>query len=111
MNCALLKENPVKKVEYIISLANSGMTRQEIAKEMGYKDVTSLYAFARRHELEWNKGFYIIKGGKTEEVIEEAPATGKIGSIISMFSKGTDGKEIAKSLRFSSYQEMADYMK
>ena len=42
--------------------------------------------------------------------MEENP-TGKVATIISMFEKGLDAKEIAKTLRFSSNQEMADYMK
>ncbi|MFZ5968238.1 MAG: hypothetical protein ACOYVK_13825 [Bacillota bacterium] len=112
----LFKENPVKKMEYIMNQAASGKTNKEIAEELGYKDVHNLYVFMRRKGYVWNsnKGLYVVKGEKQEEasqeVMEDTP-TGKIGSIILMFAKKMDGKEIAKSLKFSSYQEMADYMK
>lgn len=112
----LFKENPVKKMEYIMNQAASGKTNREIAEELGYKDVHNLYVFMRRRGYVWNgnKGLYVVKGEKQEEepqeVIEDIP-TGKVGSIISMFAKKMDGKEIAKSLKFGSYQEMADYMK
>jgi thermostable 8-oxoguanine DNA glycosylase len=112
----LLKENPVKKMEYIMSQAASGKTNKELAEELGYKDVHNLYTFMRRRGYVWNgnKGLYAVKGEKQEEeqqeVIEDIPS-GKVASIVSMFAKKIDGKEIAKSLRFSNYQEMADYMK
>lgn len=111
---ALFKDNPVKKQEYIMSLAASGKSNKEIAEELGYKDVHNLYTFMRRRGMVWNanKGLFVIKGEKEEvpAALEEKPS-GKIGSIIAMFDKKMDGKEIAKSLRFSSYNEMADYMK
>ena len=110
----LLNDNPVKKQELILKLATSGKSNKEIAEELGYKNVHNLYTFMRRRGLVWNtnKGLYVVKGAKEEpeEVVEEKPS-GKVGSIISMFDKKIDGKEIAKSLRFSSYQEMADYMR
>lgn len=110
----LYKDNPVKKQEYIISLAASGKSNREIAEELGYKDVHNLYTFMRRRGMVWsaNKRLFVVKGEKEEEpeVTEEKPA-GKVGSIISMFEKKMDGKDIAKNLRFSSAQDMADYMK
>lgn len=109
-------ENPQKKLENILSLAGEGKSRKEIAEILGYKDVEGLYAFTRRRGYTWNanKGLYVVKGGKQEETkaveeLETLPS--KIASIISMFYKNIDGREIAKTLKFSSYQEMADYMK
>lgn len=110
----IFKDNPLKKQEYIINLASLGKSNKEIAQELGYKDVSNLYTFMRRRGMGWNakKGLFIVKGEKAEEpeAIEEKPS-GKVGSIISMFEKKMDGREIANSLRFGSYQEMADYMK
>lgn len=110
----LFKDNPIKKQEYILKLASSGKSNKEIAEELGYKDVANLYTFMRRRGMVWNskKRLFVIKGQKEEEqeIIEEKPS-GKVGSIISLFEKKMDGREIANSLRFGSYQEMADYMK
>lgn len=111
---AALKENPIKKIEYINFLAASGKTRAEIATELGYKDERSLYVFMKRRGLEWNtkKGLYVVKGEKdeAEETVEDIP-TGKVASVISLFDKKMDGKDIARKLRFGSFQEMADYMR
>jgi hypothetical protein len=111
----MFKDNPTKKIEYVLSLAASGKTNKEIAEELGYKDVQNLYVFMRRHGMVWNskKALFLVKGEKQEEqqeILSENP-TGKVARIMSMFSKNMDGKEIANSLRFSSYQEMADYMR
>jgi hypothetical protein len=109
-------ENPQKKIEYILKLASEGKSRKEIAQELGYKATDGLYNFTKRHNYNWNanKGLYVLKGEKQEytKVIEETETLpSKIASIITMFDKKIDGKEIAKNLKFASYQDMADYMK
>jgi len=108
------KDNPIKRIELINNLASTGMTRAEIASELGFKDVSGLKMFARRHDLKWDthKGLYVIEGTKTElpATIEEPPS-GKVASIISMLDKKIDGKDVAKRQRFGSHQEMANYMK
>ncbi len=79
--------------------------------------MTGLYQFASRNKLKWNpqKRIYDAVGndGKPIEAVKEAVdyPTGKVANIISMFERGIDGKEIAKKLRFGSYQHLADYMK
>ncbi|NJD04653.1 MAG: hypothetical protein FIA99_19110 [Ruminiclostridium sp.] len=107
-------DNPKKRIELINNLAATGKSRSEIAKELGYSHVGGLTKFAHNQGFEWNyeKGLYAVKGTKQDipDVIEETP-TGRVASIISMFEQKMDGKEIAKSLRFGSYQEMADYLK
>lgn len=112
---AILKDNPVKKQEYILSLAASGKSSREIAEELGYKDVHSLHTFMRRRDMVWSakKNIYLIRGQdeETEKTAEAELPAGKAGRIIAMFAKKVDSKEIAKQLRFGSIQEMADYMK
>jgi hypothetical protein len=109
----LRAENPIKKIEYIKELASTGMSNKEIAEKLGYKDVHNMYTFMRRQGFVWNgkRNLFVIKGEVIEdEVIEDTP-TGKVATIISMFEKKMDGKEVAIRLKFSTFQELADYMR
>jgi hypothetical protein len=112
---ALRAENPVKKMDDIKSLAESGKTRKEIAQELGYKGVDGLNAFVSRYGHKWDdkRNIYIVKDEKQEEPEEDIQDSSpdKVRRIISMLSEKIDGKEIAKILKFRNHQDMADYMK
>jgi hypothetical protein len=113
----MYRDNTAKKIEDIQYQLALGKTRPEVAQALGYKDVTALYHFASRNKLKWNtkkKNYDAIgNDGKPIEAVKSVTdyPTGKVANIISMFERGMDGREIAKRLRFNSYQEMAEYMR
>lgn len=112
-----MMESTVRTIENIQMMLATGKSRPEVAKSLGYKDVTALYHFASRHKLKWNneKNNYDATGndGKPIEAVKtpEDKPTGKVANIIAMFEQGMSGKEIAKKLKFPSHQALADYMK
>lgn len=113
----MYRDSTAEKIKEIQFQLATGKSRPEIAKKMGYKDVTGLYHFAARHKLKWNKekSNYDATGndGKPIEAVKppvDTP-TGKAASVITMFERGMDGREIAKKLKYKSYQAMADDMK
>jgi hypothetical protein len=113
----MYRDNTAKKIEEIQYQLALGKTRPDIAKALGFSDVTGLYHFASRHKLVWNadKKNYDATGNDGNPIEAVKPPinvpTGKAANIISMFERGMDGREIAKKLRFTSYKDMADFMK
>lgn len=113
----ILNDSTIKKIKEIQYMLASGKTRVEIAKELGYKDVTAIYHFASRHKLKWNprvKNYEVQEpDGTSIEAItpcEEHP-TGRTAGIIAMFDQQMEAREIVKHFRFSDNAEMAAYMK
>ena len=113
----MYRDSTAEKIEKIQFLLASGNTRPQVAKQLGYTDVSCLYRYASSHDLKWSheKKNYEATGnnGKPIEAVKppEDNPTGKEANIISMLERGIDGREIAKKLRFATYQAMADYMK
>jgi len=114
---AIVRANTIEKIKQLQYLLAAGKTRAEVARELGYKDVTAIYHFASRHKLKWNpktKNYEAehLDGTPIEaiEPCEELP-TGRAAGIIAMFTQGMDARDIAKQFRFKSSMEMAAYMK
>jgi len=106
-----------EKVDMILKGLESGKSREEIAKELGYKNYKSLDIFMRRNNYTYNSKIknYVSSDKKIKEnkqIYEQTNTPTKVLSIIKLFEKeDADPKAIAKLMRFSSYNEMAAYMK
>ncbi len=50
----MYRDNTARKIEEIQYQLALGKTRPEVAKSLGFTDVTGLYHFASRHKLVWN---------------------------------------------------------
>ena len=107
-----------EKTEKILKTLASGKSREDAAKELGYKSYKSLDTYMRRknflYDSSTNNYVPVNSINKTKkadkEIYSNVPA--KAASIIKMFEKeDADPKTIAKLMRFSSYSEMATYMK
>lgn len=113
----MYRDSTAEKIEKIQFLLAAGNTRPQVAKLLGYTDVSCLYRYASSHNLKWNpekKNYDAIgNNGKPIEAVKPIAdnPTGKEANVISMLGRGIDGREIAKRLRFATYQAMADYMK
>lgn len=93
-----------------------GKTRDEIAKEFGYKNYKTLDIYMRRKNYCWDssKKNYVPAQSRLEKlnIDQEASTSSNVSLVISMFQKGdTDAKTIAKRLGFSDHRELAAYMK
>ncbi len=112
-----MRDNTIKKIKELQYMLASGKSRSEIARELGYKDVTAIYHFASRHKLKWNPRIQNYEAQTPDGTPIEAltpPAeipTGRAAGIIAMFEQGMDAREIAKHFRFADNSEMAAYMK
>lgn len=112
-----VRDNTVKKIKELQYLLAAGKTRVEIAKELGYKDVTAIYHFAARHKLKWNPRIQNYEAvnldGTPIVAIEpcEENTAGRAAGIIAMLQQGMDIREVSKQFRFKSSTELAAYMK
>lgn len=114
---SMVRCSAAKKIEEAQFLIASGKSKTEAARALGFSNHVGLYKLMERNNMRWNpeKGNYepvVIEGGAA--VTDDSSAvipTGKEGSVISMFKRGMDGRDIAKQLRFRDYQAMADFMK
>ncbi|WP_289143082.1 hypothetical protein [uncultured Brevibacillus sp.] len=93
-----------------------GKTRDQLAKEFGYKNYKTLDIYMRRKNFSWdrNKQTYIPiqTKRKSESYDWETNVPGKVSTIISLFNnKDENAKSIAKRLGFSDHRELANYMR
>ena len=103
-----------QKMRDIISLAAEGKTKTEIAELLGYSTYRTLHGYTKRHGYRWNddiKNYEKVETESEEEVPKPKYPKGRVGSVIEMFSKEIDSREIARKLRFKSPMEMADFMR
>jgi len=100
------------KVKAILAELTGGKTREEIAREMGYKGVRSLDMYIRRRHFRWDKhrGTYVPAASR-QQGAPELPASSKLAAVIRQHSQGAEPKQIAKNLGFAGHLEMAQYMK
>ena len=102
------------KVRNIIELLRC-KTREEVAKELGYKNHKSMDAYLRRRNFRYDniKNTYVAIY-KTKETLEDDPksyAPSKVINIITAFeSEVPDPMLIAKQEGFKDHKEMAEYM-
>jgi len=105
------QEKSHDKVELIQNALMAGKSREEAAKEFGYKSWKSLDIYMRRQGLKWDarRNTYY---DPTENVSPVSPvSTSLTAKVISIFEKGEcDPIQAAKSAGFKSHREMAAYM-
>ncbi|MFM1651240.1 hypothetical protein ACI7RC_03945 [Brevibacillus sp. B_LB10_24] len=93
-----------------------GLTREELAERMGYKNYKTLDIYMRRKNFKWDreKLTYVPAYGRFEkQEFDTAPlGSSKVATVISLFQKeGSDAKTIAKRMGFADHRELAAYMK
>ncbi|GBF35337.1 hypothetical protein DCCM_4460 [Desulfocucumis palustris] len=102
------------RVEEILGLLGQGKTREEAARELGYKGYKSLHIKMTRHGFRWDRN-----AGRYLPVCKEKALTcpcprqeplGRAARIIELIGQGIGAKKAAQTLRFSDHREMAAYM-
>lgn len=99
-----------EQTRQILDLLAEGLTREEVANRLGYKNHKSLDQFMRRRGYTWNpaQGTYLQRG---EKKTGRYQTTSRALEVIAQFQKSNaDAKEIAKRLHFTNHYEMAKYM-
>jgi len=104
-----------EKVKNVIRLLTEGITKEEIAKQLGYSTYRSLDVYLNRKNFQWDSHSknYIPKSNRLEGIsLEDSiAATSKVAQVIALFNKEeADAKIIAKRLGFSDHRELASYM-
>ncbi len=95
------RQKTIKKIQEIQHLFAIGKTKQEVAKALGYTEISSLYRYANRNNLKWNHeiGNYIAD---EEAVNIEAiknhrhSPTGKADNIIRMLKRAWMGERLQR---------------
>lgn len=108
-------ERPIydERVKEILKGLAEGKTREQLAKELGYKNMKSMDVVIRRKNFVWDsrEQNYVpkIKKGVNKEVT--LVDSSKAGQVVSLLSKeGADLRTIAQRLGFKDHMELAKYM-
>lgn len=93
-----------------------GKTRNELAKELGYKNYKTLDIYMRRKNFKWDrdKQNYVPAYSRVDKQDMDLALlrSSKVATVISLFQKeGADAKTIAKRLGFADHRELANYMR
>jgi hypothetical protein len=93
-----------------------GKTRDELAKELGYKNYKTLDIYMRRKNFKWDrdKQNYVPAYSRVDKQDMDLALlrSSKVATVISLFQKeGADAKTIAKRLGFADHRELANYMR
>jgi hypothetical protein len=103
-----------EKVNYIKKCLSEGMTREETARKLGYRDWHGLDIYMRRRGYAWSPltNSYYEKMEKLSCLSQEEKHTpSKALKIIARFSlPGADPMSIAREFGFSDNREMSSYM-
>jgi hypothetical protein len=104
-----------EKVKNVIRLLTEGITKEEIAKQLGYTTYRSLDVYLNRKNFQWDSHSqnYTPKVNRLLGITLEdsIAATSKVAQVIALFNKEeADAKIIAKRLGFSDHRELASYM-
>lgn len=105
-----------ERVNVILRGLVEGKTRDELAKELGYKNYKTLDIYMRRKNFKWDrdKQNYIPAYSRLDkqEIDLALLRSSKVATVISLFQKeGADAKTIAKRLGFADHRDLANYMK
>lgn len=113
----ILENGYDEKVKKIIRKLNKGKDRDEVAEEIGYSSKSGLDSFMRRRDFKFDgkEGMYIPKEEEDDEgeEVEDIPpeAGSKVSLIIGLFENTEqEPEEIAKSVGFDNFRELADFM-
>lgn len=105
-----------ERVNEILRGLVEGKTRDELAKELGYKNYKTLDIYMRRKNFKWDrdKQNYVPAYSRLDkqDIDLSLLRSSKVATVISMFQKeGADAKTIAKRLGFADHRDLANYMK
>lgn len=105
-NCASYDEN------FILQKLMEGISREELAQELGHKSYRSLDMYMRRRGYRWDsdKQIYVLKPKSNTSSVHSS-TTPKIQRILSLFETGIEPKEVAKRVGLKDHRTMAMYMK
>jgi hypothetical protein len=102
-----------EKLELALKYLSEGKTRFEAARALGYKEADGMDRYLRRRGYLWNIKTRVYEHSKDDvsnmNPINNTPS--RVLKILTMLSKGIDGKDIAKYCKFKNHQELAMYMK
>lgn len=104
-----------EKVQAVLKGLKAGKTREQLAEELEYANHRSLDMMMRRHNCVWNKQeqMYYRPGQevptvKPEKVLQEKS---KATQVLQLFQQGMDARLVAEKAEFTTYREMANFMK
>lgn len=107
-----------RQVDTILRKLEDGIDREEIAKELGYKNPISLDNYMRRRNFSWDSRQQIFVpaaerySAKGRDNLLQLHGTSKAALIISLFEEGeSDPRDIAKQVGYNTNTELANYMK
>jgi hypothetical protein len=105
---------PDDRVHQILTGLNQGKSREQLAEELGYANYRSLDMYMKRKNYTWypkRDNYFPAKAKEKEiEAVQHLPQ-GRVATILSLFKRGIDAKEIAKQLKFEDHREMAMFMR
>jgi hypothetical protein len=102
-------------VHLIVSGLNQGKSSEQLAQDLGYASSRSLDMHMKRKNYTWypKRSNYFPTKAKEREVeaaVQHLPQ-GRVATILSLFKRGIDTKEIVKQLKFEDHREMAMFMR
>ena len=107
-----------RKVDQILSMLEDGIEREEIAKELGYKNPISLDNYMRRRNFSWDSSQKMFVpaaerySARLRKNVLPLHGTSKAALIVANFARGeADPKEIAIQAGFQNHMDLANYMK
>lgn len=98
-----------ERLTEILEALSEGKTREEVARQYGYKASKHMDQYMRRHGYRWDpaQGTYTPHANRRKTRKVSARAL----EVIAQFRKpNADAKEIAKRLGFANHHAMAQYM-
>ncbi|WP_079421074.1 hypothetical protein [Paenibacillus ferrarius] len=102
-----------EKVQAVLVGLSSGKSREQLAIELKYKDSKGIDNYMKRKSYEWDntrKNYFPVKEKKSSANIVQSPE-GRVATILSLYKRGIDAKEIALQLKFQDHREMALYLR
>jgi hypothetical protein len=101
-----------ERLHDILEGLGQGKSRDQVSQELGYKNYRSLDMYMKRKNYTWdpNKNYYFPTQERPVEDYQDIPK-GRAATVLSLFKRGMDSKDIAKQLKFDHHRDMAKYMK
>ncbi|MEJ8544134.1 hypothetical protein [Brevibacillus borstelensis] len=105
-----------ERVNEILRGLVEGKTRDELAKDLGYKNYKTLDIYMRRKNFKWDrdKQNYVPANSRLDkqDIDLALLSSSKVATVLSLFQKeGADAKTIAKRLGFADHRDLANYMR
>jgi hypothetical protein len=107
-----------RQVDKIFEMIEKGITKEEIAKELGYKNSVSVDNYMRRRNFSWDsKARNFVSAAMRYSAASSSKqlqlhGVSKTDYVTAMFDQGeADPKEIAQRIGFDTHKELAAFMK